>query len=171
MDADFSVELGPPAEEAVLELPWDSGTPEGPRFLDLKRHPELLPQVQEANRYPELGDFLKSVNSRSSRLASAKCDAWSTDHLDEGEDVYGGWKIGSYIDLVFSEENAGARFSFPAHEKLARAWAELLQKAPEMPARGEAIVRRCYYHESMAAAEPVSQAGFCISLYVFGYGK
>ncbi|MGA3213041.1 MAG: hypothetical protein ABSD20_17190 [Terriglobales bacterium] len=172
MDADFAVELGPPSEEAVLELPWDSGTPEGPRFLDLKRQPELLLRVEEANRYPELGQFLKSINSPASRLASAKCDVWSTDSLDEAEEIFGtGWKLGSYVDLVFSEEYAEQRFSFPAHETLARSLVALLKKAPEMPARCEALVRRCYYHDAPAAEEPNSQPGFYISVYVLGYGK
>jgi hypothetical protein len=172
MDADFSIELGPPAEEAVLELPWDSGTPEGPRFLDLKRQPELLKQVEEANLYPELGQFLKSLNSRASRLATAKCDVWSTDDCNEAAEPYGGsWQFGSYVDLVFSEEHAATRFSFPAHESRARSLVELLKKAPEMPARCEAIVRRCYYHDMTATVEPASQSGFYLSLYLFGYGK
>jgi hypothetical protein len=172
MDADLSVELGPPTDEAVLEIPWDSGVPDGPRFLDLKRQPELLRNVVEANQYPELGSFLQSLNSEKSSLATAKCDVWSSDYLDEADQGFfrgPGWKVVSYVDLIFSEANAASRFSFPAHEQLARSLAELLKKAPEMPARCEAMVRRCYFHQPNAGAE--STAGFYITAYLWGYGK
>jgi hypothetical protein len=190
MDADFSVELGPPGEDATLELPWDSGVARGPRYLDLKRQPELLPLVEEAVRYPELAEFLKTLNSRTSAFTTAKCDVWSTDQLNEEEQIYGAeWKLGSYVDLVFAEEHARDRFSYFRHEELARALAMLLKKAPELPAACEVIVRRCYYHEvplpsaasgkaasrgvpstAQAGHETRLQSGFYLTLYIFGYG-
>jgi hypothetical protein len=179
MDADFSVELGPPSEEATLEFPWDSGAAEGPKYVDLRERPERLASLAEAVRYPELGAFLKAVNRRACKVQSAKCDAWSTTELSEEEKIHGeAWKFGSYVDLVFGEEHAAVRFSFFDHEELARSLAQLLKKAPEMPAACEAIVRRGYYHEAPAAAQAAAPAdergfypGFYFTLYVFGYGE
>jgi hypothetical protein len=187
MDADFSVELGPPSEDATLEVPWESGA-QGPRYLDLKRRPELLSLVEEAVRYPDLAEFLKTLNSRTSAFATAKCDVWSTDQLNEEEEIYGAeWKLGSYVDLVFAEEHARERFSYFRHEELARSLVMLLKKAPELPAACEVIVRRCYYHDTpppgagenipggdpstvSAGPEAQLQSGFYLTLYVFGYG-
>jgi hypothetical protein len=178
MDADFSVELGAPNEEATLELPWDSGVAQGPAYFDLRRQPEMLPFVDEAVNFPELGDFLRSANSRHSIFQTVKCDAWSTNDLVEEEEVYEcEWKFGSYVDLVFAEEHTAERFSFFHHEELVRSLVLLLKKAPDISAACEAVVRRCYYHDGPPDAPPdVSQggsglhSGFYITLYLFGYG-
>ena len=75
MEADFAVELG--ADDETLEFPWAADA-DGHRYryYDLKRHPELLAQVEEAQRVPELGEFLRAMNAASSILETAKCDAW-----------------------------------------------------------------------------------------------
>jgi hypothetical protein len=174
MDADFSVELGPPAEEAVLEFPWDSDVPGGPRYLDLRRHPELLAEVSEAAAHPALAAFLRAVNSPASPLETAKCDVWTDGDLGEAEEIYGGrTKLAAYIDLVFAvapdrrdEAAAAPRFSFPHHERLAAALVGRLRRAPEIAAAIELIVRRCYYARPGAAAA----VGFYLTAYVSGYG-
>ena len=182
MDADFSIELGPPSEEAVLEYPWASPAETGPAYFDLKRQPELLPFIAEAVQYPELGEFLRVVNSDRSPFATAKCDVWSTDELDPAEDIYGGdWKLACYVDLVFSDGYLAERFSFFHHEDLVRSLTELLKKAPEIPAACEAVVRRCYYHQPPPGEASTSQtvpddgtglhAGFYFTLYLSGYGE
>lgn len=181
MDADYSVELGPPSEEATLEFPWDSGLAGGPRYFDLKRRPELLSSVTETGPYPELAEFLRRVNSSASLFESAKCDVWSSDDLGADEEIYGKWKLGAYVDLVFRREDAPVRFLFSRHEEAARGLVELLKPTSEIPATCEAIVRRCYYHEpaplpdgcrdveGSIGREP--RAGFYLSLYLFGYGE
>ena len=158
MDADFSVELGP--DDETLSLPW--AAPDcGPRYYDLKRQPELLLQVEEAQREKELGEFLAAVNTPTGRLETAKCDAWSTTELNPEEEIFGAsHKFGSYVDLLFSADEA--RSSFPNHEDFARRVAELLKRAPEIPAAAEFLIRRCYSSES--------RQGFYMTLYVFGYG-
>ena len=59
------MELG--ADSETLEFPWAAAA-DGPRYYDLKRHPELLAQVEEAQRVPELGEFLRAMNAASSIL-------------------------------------------------------------------------------------------------------
>ena len=161
MQADWSVELG--AEDDRLEMPW--AAPDGSaRYLDLKRQPELLLQIEEAHHNRELGEFLVSANSDNSVLETAKCDTWLSDELNEEEAIYQAtWKFSSYVDLLFSD--AELRFSFADHERFADATCKLLSRAPEISAAAEFIVRRCGYHVDVGTKD-----GFYFTFYLFGYG-
>ncbi len=161
MEVDFTVELG--AQDEVLELPWAASNGD-PRYYDLKNHPELLLNIEEAQRIPELGKFLRAINSAASILETAKCDAWSTGEIKPEEEIFGAvLKFGSYVDLVYSQ--AHSRFSFPEHELLAKRLTQLLQRVPEIPAAAQFLIRRCYYHEATKVRD-----GFYITFYLFGYG-
>lgn len=167
MQADFAVELGP--DDETLEMPW-AAEGGGPRYHDLKRHPELLSKLEEVVRVPELGEFLSKVNSPQSPLESAKCDIWSSTEINPEEEIFEAThKFGSYVDLFFSDE--AKRFSFPQHEQLAMQLTKLLQRAPDMPAGAEFLIRRCYYceQEEVAGQEEIRD-GFYITFYLFGYG-
>jgi hypothetical protein len=162
MDADFSIELG--REDPVLDFPWKD--PAGKlAYVDLKQHPELIASIEEAERFPELGEFLRTLNSPRSMVETAKCDAWATSELSPEEEIYhASHKFASYVDVVFS--NADARLSLPAHEQFARKLVALLQRAPETPSAAEVCVRRCYFAEEGGVRE-----GFYCTLYVSGYGS
>ncbi|HWR35708.1 MAG TPA: hypothetical protein VN622_07555 [Clostridia bacterium] len=165
MNADFSVELG--ADDDALEFPWAS--PDGSlRYYDLKRQPELLADVEEASRHPELGEFLAAVNSETSVLLTAKCDAWTDTELSEAEEIYGAAvRFSSYVDLLFDGGiDPEAPFSFERNEELTERLSKLLGKAPEIAAAAEFIVRRCYLHTHDDPVRP----GFYITFYLFGYG-
>ena len=139
--ADFAVELG--ADDETLEMPW-AAEGGGPRYYDLKRHPELLLNIEEAQKVQELGEFLAAVNAGAGILETAKCDAWSSTEINPEEEIFGAaHKFGSYVDLLFSD--TGSRFSFPQHEQLAMRLTQLLQRAPEIPSAAEFLIRRCYY--------------------------
>jgi hypothetical protein len=162
VQADFAVELG--ADDETLEMPW-AAEGGGPRYYDLKRCPELLLNLEEAQRVQELGEFLAAVNGRSGVLETAKCDVWSSTEINPEEEIFGAaHKFCSYVDLLFSD--ADSRFSFPQHEQLATRITRLLQRAPEISAAAEFLVRRCYYHEQEGIRD-----GFYITFYLFGYGK
>ena len=162
MDADFSIELG--REDPALDFPWKD--PAGKlAYVDLKRRPELLAWIEEAGKFPELGEFLRTVNSARSMVETAKCDAWATMELSAEEEIHDvSHKFASYVDVVFS--NIDARLSLPAHEQFARKLVELLRRAPETPSAAEVCVRRCYF-----AAEGGVREGFYCTLYVSGYGN
>ena len=154
------MELG--ADSETLEFPWAAAA-DGPRYYDLKRHPELLAQVEEAQRVPELGEFLATMNAPSSMLETAKCDAWTSSEISAEEEIFGAaCKFGSYIDLLFCAEEL--RFSFAAHEQLVQRLTQLLKRAPEIPAAAEFLIRRCYFHQDTETRE-----GFYITFYLFGY--
>jgi len=168
VQADFAVELG--ADDETLEMPWAA---EGgcPRYHDLKRHPELLPSLEEAVGVPELGEFLSQLNALGSPLETAKCDAWLSAEMNPEEEIFEAThKFGSYVDLLFSDEPK--HFSFPEHEHLAKLLIQLLQRAPEIAAAAEFLIRRCYYHEpEEVPGEEEIRDGFYITFYLFGYGK
>jgi hypothetical protein len=71
---------------------------------------------------------------------------------------------------VFSSEPK--RYSLPGHEHLAKHLVQLLQRAPEIPAATEFLIRRCYYHaqEEMPGQEEIRD-GFYITFYLFGFGE
>ncbi len=166
MDADYSIELG--SDDPVLDFPWKD--PAGKlAYVDLKRHLESIAEIEEAKSFPELGEFLRSVNSARSVLETAKCDAWATTELSAEEEVYDASnKFASYVDVVFSTMDArlsAFRQSLPAHEQFARRLVELLRRVPELPSAAEVCVRRCYFAEEGGVRE-----GFYYTLYVSGYG-
>jgi hypothetical protein len=159
VEADFAVELG--ADDETLELPWAAETG-GPVYFDLKRNPELLSNIEEANKFPDLGEFLLEVNSADGIFETAKCDAWVDPDFGPEDEIFdAACKFGCYVDLLFSQPSS--RFSFSAHEKVVKELTQLLRRAPEIPCRTELLVRRCYFHAS-------KQDGFYITLYLFGYG-
>jgi hypothetical protein len=168
VQADFAVELG--ADDETLEMPW-AAEGGGPRYYDLKRHPGLLSSLEEAVRAPELGEFLFKVNSLQSPLETAKCDVWSSTEINPEEEIFGAThKFGSYVDLFFSDEPK--RFSFPEHEHLAKRLIQLLQRAPEMAAAAEFLIRRCYFHEpEEVSGQEEIRDGFYITFYLFGFGN
>jgi hypothetical protein len=161
VEADFAVELG--QDDETLEVPW-AAEDLGLRYYNLKRQPELLLEIEEARRVPELGEFLAAVNAPASVLETAKCDAWAGAPIDPHEEIFGATcKFASYVDLLFSQE--GSRSSFAEHEQLARRITQLLGRAPEIPAAGELIIRRCFYHSAEGMRD-----GFYFTFYLFGYG-
>ncbi|MFZ3343284.1 MAG: hypothetical protein WA609_17815 [Terriglobales bacterium] len=162
MDADFSIELG--RDDPVLDFPWTD--PSGKlAYFDLKRHPEMISKLEEARKFPELAEFLRSINSAPSRLESAKCDAWTTDDLSAEDEIFAAaHKFSNYVDLVCS--NVERRQSFDFHEGFARKLTDLLRRAPEMRASAEICVRRCFFGQPEAARE-----GFYFTLYVNGFGE
>ena len=162
MDADFSIELG--CEDPVLDFPWSD--PAGKlAYLDLRRRPELMAQIEEAATFPELGEFLRAMNSARSMVETAKCDAWETAELSAEEEVYdASHKFASYVDVVFSRIDV--RLSLSAHEQFAQNLVELLRGTPETPSATEVCVRRCYFRQDGGVRE-----GFYCTLYVNGYGN
>jgi hypothetical protein len=162
MDAGFSIELG--REDPVLDFPWTD--PAGKlAYVDAKRCPELIASIEEAEEFPELGEFLRVMNSPRSMVETAKCDAWATTELSAEEDVYDAThKFASYVDVVFSEIDV--RQSFSLHEQFARKLVELLRRAPDTPSAAEVCVRRCYFGEQDGVRE-----GFYCTLNVSGYGN
>ncbi|HUR36188.1 MAG TPA: hypothetical protein VM009_00120 [Terriglobales bacterium] len=170
MQADFSIELG--RDDHALEVPWAS--PDGTqRYLNLKRQPELLLHVLEATDNRELAEFLVALNAPQSSLETAKCDTWLSNEIHPEEEIFGApWKFGSYVDVLFTDLTHRAVLKL--HEELVRGITALLKRAPDFAASADFVVRRCYTHLHVNpdnSADPdTSEDGYCITLYVSGFG-
>lgn len=163
MQADYTVELG--ADDPALEMPW-SAADGGCRYLNLKASPELVLNLPEATKYPELSAFLTRINAPGFPLETAKCDAWFTRELSPEDEIFGAsCKFVSYVDLLFTGEED--RASFERHESFTQELCRLLERAPEMAACAEFVVRHCHYH---AEGGSDSVTGFCVTAYISGYG-
>jgi hypothetical protein len=162
MEADFSVELG--SDDPVLDFPWTDSSGRL-RYVDLKQHPELLPEISEAAQNPELAEFLRSINSGRSPFQSAKCDTWITTELAPEEEIFGAsHKFASYVDIVFPD--AADCLAFSRHEEFVKRLVALLRRSPEIASSVEICVRRCFFVAGAQTSE-----GFYFTAYVNGYGS
>lgn len=189
MQVDSSIELG--RDDPALEFPWASE--DGSLcYKDLRNDPGLIEQIPEAEQYSELRDLLLRLNASEFALQTAKSDVWTTDEIPAEEEIFSArQKLVSYVDLIFSSDQS--RFCLKSHTDLVKKLCTLLQRAPDMAASVEFVVRRCYYHQfertapdpqsgpehpsrsgagqSMSAKEGEQlHAGFCITAYVSGFG-
>ncbi|PYP85062.1 MAG: hypothetical protein DMG65_21275 [Candidatus Angelobacter sp. Gp1-AA117] len=165
MQADYSVELGP--DDPALEWPW-SAEDGSTRYFNIKQHPDLVLNIREAREHPELSEFLSRINAPAFPLETAKCDTWFSQELFPEEEVFGAsCKFVSYVDLFFSA--ADLRLSLEKHESFVQKICKLLERAPEMSAGAEFVVRRCYYHHEDGRPDD-STSGYSITAYVSGYG-
>jgi len=166
VQVDFSIECGP--DDECLEIPWASE--DGVlRYVDLREDPGRIADLDEARRFPELGDFLRTGNSPPSVFQTAKCDAGFTREMTVEDEVFETTgKFGSYVDVLFA--SPALRDCFEQNEAAARSLVRLLQRAPEMPAAVEFLVRRCFFRRTFNG-EAREEDGFYITCYVFGYAN
>jgi hypothetical protein len=176
VQADFSIECG--ADDECLELPWTSE--DGAlRYVDLKQNPARIADLDEARHFPDIADFLRITNSAGSAFLTAKCDAWFTQELTVEDEPFGtSGKFGSYVDVLFA--SPVARRSWEQNEACVGSLVRLLQRAPEMPASAELLVRRCLFAGDRTDADDRTEddgtendrtdvEGFYMTCYVFGY--
>lgn len=191
MHVDNAVELG--RDDPALEMPWASE--DGSlRYCDIRTNPVLVDTLPEAQHSLEMREFLIRTNAADFPMQSAKSDLWSTTEMSPEEEIFSAsWKFGSYIDLIFSDH--APRFSLRAHQRLMTKLCALLQRAPDMPASLEFVLRHCYYHvlDDVARASDSEESrrqdqhreehsvpekmlddsarGFCLTMYVSGFGN
>jgi hypothetical protein len=165
VQADFSIECG--AGDECMEIPWASE--DGAQlYVDLKENPALIAGLGEARDFPEIADFLRIANSPRSAFQTAKCDAGFTRELTVEDEPFGtSAKFGSYVDVLFTAPVV--RRSFEQNEACARNLVRLLQRAPEMPASAEFLVRRCFFADDRAEDDRGERDSFYMTCYVFGY--
>ncbi|KWC91621.1 hypothetical protein WL56_05660 [Burkholderia cepacia] len=60
----------------------------------------MLPEVQG---YPELAEFLRSINAASSTIESVGCEKWSREDVSEQQKF---WTMSCYVDVIFSDLSA-----------------------------------------------------------------
>jgi hypothetical protein len=165
MEADWSVALT--ADDPTIVVPWaaSEGDPRKCRFLDLRLHPELIDEVEEARSEPLRAALLR-LNEHTSHLWTAKCGAWTSSEnafdpyemdAEPGETLFG---AGCYIDLL--PHDAVVCSSFPHQERWLRRVTDRLRAIPGRAARAEFVLR---------AAEVLGAPGFGITCFVEGCGE
>jgi hypothetical protein len=169
MEADWSVALA--ADDPVITVPWaaSEGHGRGCRFVDLRSGGHPIEEIEEARVRPALRSALLLLNSATSALWTAKCDAW-TSSAEEGAEPIDPYEMdatpgetsfgaGCYIDLLPRE--AALLSSFEGQERWLRVVTEALRKIPARAARVELVLRR---------AEVETVPGFGVTWFVEGCG-
>lgn len=155
------LELDP--DDAKLEIPWaDPGKPSR-KYLDLKKFPENIGRLKVCRSHPAMAGLLRILNAPDSAFGTAKCDVWTTRHLEEDEklDFNLPCKVGSYVDLIFA--NARLNSSRSPMFRLAKILEHRLRRC-RVQAQAEMDVRRCLFH-------PRGRWGYYATIYVHGYGQ
>lgn len=152
MLVDWEVEVG--GDVQVIDAAW-------PGFVDLRKSPELVREMEECRAWPELVDPLQRLNAVGSPVWTTKCDAWRMlnfaaedgDEYDAGpEDVCA---VACYIDLLAWP---GVRQA----EDFCRGMKGKLGLVTERGSRVEFVVRRARLAEG--------EEGIGISAYTAGCG-
>jgi hypothetical protein len=141
MEADWEVEVGGGAP--VIEALW-------PGFVDLRRNPERIGEIQETATSPALARLLRALNGAESPVWTAKCDLWESEANE----------LACYVDLL---PVAGAVF---AHRKQAEAFcrelAARLDTVPLPECRVDLVVRQAIAGEA---------EGFGVTAYLSATGR
>jgi hypothetical protein len=169
MEADWSVALT--ADDPVISVPWAASVEDARKckFLDLRRDPTLVDEIEEARSRPALRAALLLLNDDASSLWTAKCDTWASS-VDEGAGPYDPFEMnaepgetlfgaGSYIDLL--ARDGASLSSFTRQERWIHVVTERLRVMPGRTARVELVLRR---------AEVDSMPGFAVTWFVEGCG-
>ncbi len=158
------------ADDPVVVVPWSD--PEGSaRWIDLRRDPDALDEIPEADDHPALLAALRALNGTRSPVFTAKCDAWTMDALELAAtrdellldaDVAGSG-FASYIDILWRD-----RTLFLSRHRMAGLLDRADRLAAELPyslARLEWTLRPAVTDLEDAVAE-----GFAVTLYVKAVG-
>ena len=169
MEADWSVTLA--ADDPMIIVPWAAPAEDAHRcqFLDLRRDPALIDEIEEARSHPLLRAALMLLNAPWSPLWTAKCDVWRSS-VNEGAEPYDPYEMGadpgdtafgsdSYVDLFLRD---GRLFmSFERQERWIRSMTEKLRGIAVRASRTEFVLRR---------AEVDGTPGFGVTWFVEGCG-
>lgn len=82
-------------------------------YVRLKDHPEALDRLPEPNREPVLRESLQLFINSNSALESVGCETWETDdeNIYDEANLVQVFRKGSYIALIFSDEQFGSQYS------------------------------------------------------------
>jgi len=171
MEADWEVEIGP--EGPVIDAVW-------PGFVDLRRFPEQIGNLEEVRRFPALAGALLQLNRPDSEPEScaedvaedlsvwtSKCDVWrlnaglelwDPDEMDaDPADCVTG--VACYIDLIPRVGVAFAELDWV--EKLVRAKVYRIRQVAVRNCRADLVIRRAFVED---------QEGLGVSAYLSACG-
>jgi hypothetical protein len=131
MEADWEVEVGGGAP--VIDALWAG-------FIDLRRQPERIGEIAEAEKFPALGPLLQWLNSPGSPVWTAKCDLWEPVETGEATEDDLPAALAIYVDLL---PCAGSVFSqWQQAEAFCRKWVARLAQLTMADCSVELVVRQ-----------------------------
>jgi hypothetical protein len=138
MEADWEFEVGGGAP--VIEARWAG-------FVDLRRQPERIKEIQEAAAFSPLAALLRALNGANSPLWTAKCDLWEPEAKDLGGTQAGMHSaLACYVDLL---PLAGKVFAQAEQaEGFCREWVARLAPVPLADCRVDLIIRQAIAGEA-----------------------
>jgi hypothetical protein len=157
MEADWEVEIG--AQTPVIEALW-------PGFVDLRKSPGRVHEIEEARRFPPLAHALIRLNGSDAKATiwTAKCDLWKLQACDPYE-----------MNAAVEESAQGLACYFDLLPRRGLVFAEL----PEAETWAQAIVARLRPIEIRCSrvdfvirpAFALDVEGFGITAYLSACGK
>jgi hypothetical protein len=156
MEADWAVEVG--ADLPSIEVPWEG-------FVDLRRNPGAVVDIEEAIGYSALRQALIALNSSDSPVFTSKCDVWTLAASEIDPDEFGAQAAdaitgcASYIDMVLRDRERLSSFDF--QERQVRDLA--LQMRRHIVSNGRVDL-------TLRAANVDSSSGYGITLHAAGCG-
>jgi hypothetical protein len=146
MEADWEVEIG--TGEPVIDALW-------PGFIDLRRTPERIAEIEETLQFPALAEALLKLNSFGTetggaasfpQIWTAKCDLWTLEDCDpdemEATPSESKFGLACYIDLLLREG-----LVFPTlvdAEQWARTTVNRLHQAVCPCSRTDLVIRKAF---------------------------
>jgi hypothetical protein len=159
MEADWEFEVGGGAP--VIEARWAG-------FVDLRRQPERIKEIHEAEAFPPLAALLEALNGAHSPLWTAKCDLWEPEVKElsgpepespAGTEAGMHSALACYVDLL---PLAGEVFAQAERaEAFCRRWVARLTQVPLPNCRVDLIIRQALAGES---------EGFGVTAYLSAVG-
>ena len=147
----------------MLDFPWND--PAGKLvYVDLKRCPQLIAQIEEAATFPELGVFLQALNSARSMVETAKCDGWETTDLIVRK-IFIRHRISARVMSMLYFLSHQRVFLILTHEQFARKLVKLVRQSSRLGRR-----RRSMRPAVLLRARRHSRR-LLLTLYISGYGN
>jgi hypothetical protein len=176
MEADWEIEIGPDAP--VINAIW-------PGFVDLRRTPERIREIEEARSYSALADALLQLNSHNSQSWTSKCDLWTPDPRVNPWDpdemnatpAESAAARACYIDLLPLDASVFAEFD--EAETWARTAVQRLREIDVRCCRADLVIRRAFqgdlegigitaYVTACGAASKSADIALCGALMALG---
>lgn len=166
MEADWSIELG--EGMAVIDAQWSE-------WKDLRRHPQLIEELDEPGLLPALGKLLRRLNAADSGFWTSKCDFWRVeDAVDpyELESDANSCRIAlsCYIDLLAVDGTTWR--AVEESKRWAAACVGRLRSRQCSHSRVDVVLRRAILvTEKADSSQPDSAFNLATTIYVTGCGS
>jgi hypothetical protein len=151
-----SVPAAPVPAVPVIDALW-------PGFIDLRRSPERIAEIQEAAAFPPLAAQLKALNCPESPLWTSKCDLWEPEPDEQAApppSLLPRAALACYIDLL---PLAGQVFAHAQQaETLCREWVAALAPLRLPECRVDLVIRQAIAGQA---------EGFGITAYLSAVGN